>query len=64
MNYRQTEQPTLYHAHAARYLREAGGDRRKARRAALADRDAVMGRPEITAFYNAVVMILDQETER
>ena len=62
MNYRQTEQPTLYHAHAARYLREAGGDRRKARRAALADRDAAAD--GMKYFYIATLKILDQESER
>lgn len=57
MTYRQTEQPTLYHAHAARYLREAGGDKRKARRECIADRDAT---PEkLRAFYAAVLKIIE-----
>ena len=61
MTYRQTEQPTLYHAHAARYLREAGGDRRKARRAALADRDAAAGHGQMQSFYAAVIRIMDEK---
>ena len=57
MTYRQTEQPTLYHAHAQRYLREANGDKRKARRACIADRDA---HPD-KAFFNLVLKLIGGE---
>lgn len=59
MTYRQTEQPTLYHAHATRYLREAGGDKRKARRACLADRDDAAGHGRMQHFYAAVLRIIE-----
>jgi len=58
MNATQPYEPdTIYHQHAARYLRDADGNKRKARRECLRDREMAAD----PKFYDAVIRIIDAQ---